>query len=189
MTKIRILLVIVAFSIPRFSPAETPVNVNALPPLIKRALDSATKGEPVTKITIHSMNGQTIYDVELEQKKAPNYCLRIGEDGQIFPETTGLEGTDRTPFYPEYSALAISAISPLKLEELPATARQTIRRRVGDGNIVKIAKQRQDRGPLAYRVDFNNKHEGELYVIVSENGQILETAGSDERRPDRRTGG
>jgi uncharacterized membrane protein YkoI len=226
------------------------VDPGQLPSAVKKALDASASGDAVKQITIHTVNGRTVYDIELEKKIAPNPRLRIAEDGQVLRDTT----TDAPSVYSEYGATVLpqpklklsdtpaavqdtikkeaagreigtierehwngkpgyrvtfrepgrnpefyvaddgTSLKPeekppalfigTRFEDTPAAVQQTIRREVGNGEIVKINKEGRRGEPAFYKIDLKDTR-GTYQIRVSENGQILENSRATGRPADR----
>src|SRR4051812_15616733 len=86
------------------------IDPSTLPAPVKSALGTSAKDEPVKEITIHNVDGRTIYDVEIERDKAPNAKLRVAADGTVLRDSRRSSTLDTTTpavgVYGEYPAPA-----------------------------------------------------------------------------------
>lgn len=148
---------------------------NQLPPAVKRTLDASARGEPVKQITLRTVDGRTVYEVELERKNAPNPHLRIAADGQLLRDTTPLGPTGMPLTNPDYGATDVAATLPrLKLEELPRAAQETIRRESAGREIAAITSDTVD-GHAAYAVQWRESGRNPI-VYIGEDGTVLRPA-------------
>ena len=140
------------------------VDVSQLPPPVKKTLESSGQGKPVKEVTVRQINGQTVYDVELERNNLPNSHLRIAENGQIVPDLFPT-GTPEAPLgYPGYPGAVTQTVPKFKLEELPAAAQATIRREAAGREIAVIVGDTIN-GQKAYAVEFSERGRNpRLYV-------------------------
>ena len=140
-----------------------------IPAPVKSALGSSAQNESVKEITIHNVDGRTVYDVELERENAPNPRLRVAADGTVLRDSRQAVTELPSVAYPEYPAAEY--IPRLKLEEMPATVQRTIRKEAAGREIGQITSDVVEGRP-AYRIEFRERGRNpQLYV--ADNGTLL----------------
>lgn len=146
------------------------VDTSQLPAAIRKSLDASSNGGTVKKITVHNVNGQTVYDFELERENAPNPRLRIAEDGRVLRESSA-RNVEVAPLYPEYGGVLATESPKLKLSEVPASVQKTIGKEMGGREIAAIERT-QWNGQPAYRVSLREGGRNpEFYV--ADDGTLL----------------
>lgn len=150
------------------------VDLSRLPSPVRKAIETSAHGKPVKDVTIREVNGQTVYDVELERNNLPNTHLRIAENGQVVPDLFPT-GTPEAPLgYPGYPGPVTQIVPKLKLEELPAAAQTTIRREAAGREIAVIAGDSIN-GQKVYGVEFSERGRNPRLYVASD-GTIVRPA-------------
>jgi uncharacterized membrane protein YkoI len=171
--KTRILLTVSALFAAWCVQAAERVDPRTLPAPVKSALGSSAKDVPIKEVTIHTVDGRTVYDVELERAQAPNPHLRIAADGTVLRDSRQPVVDSTSPniaVYPEYPAVA--DIPRLQLSELPAAVQRTINKEAGGREVTSIASDVVNGRP-AYRVEFGERGRNPR-LFVAENGSLLQ---------------
>lgn len=145
----------------------------ALPPAVKKTLETAARGEAVHKVTSHEEKGRTVYTIELERRGSPNPQLRIAADGSLLHDSRhGGADTTVVPAFSEYGTP--TPVPSLKLEELPTAAQETIRRETKGRELGAIRADTVD-GRTGYLVELRERgRNARLYV--AEDGTVLRPA-------------
>src|SRR5690606_28280912 len=74
------------------------LTADQLPDAVRRTLETQAKNETVKQITRDSVDGRTVYEIELERDNAINPRIRIDEDGLLVrPSRRGLALDPTTP--------------------------------------------------------------------------------------------
>ena len=149
------------------------VDPSQLPSPVRRVLDASAANEPVKEVTIRNIDGQTIYDVELERNNAPNARLRISADGTVLHDSRKpvIDSTkpDVTVYGSEFGTPVY--IPKLKLEDLPAAAQRTIKKEAAGREIGEITSDTIG-GSVAYKVEFRERGRNPRFY-VAEDGTLL----------------
>src|SRR5438067_375631 len=125
--KTRTLLLVSALLAAGSVQAADPVDTSKLPAPVKSALTSAGVNEPVREVKIHTIDGRTVYDIEIERTHAPNPHLRVAADGTVLRDTRqAADEAANMAVYSDYPAPF--SVPRMKLDDLPAPARDTIER-------------------------------------------------------------
>ncbi|MDO8540715.1 MAG: hypothetical protein Q7S40_09795 [Opitutaceae bacterium] len=171
--KTKLLLIASAFFAAWSVQAAERVDTSQLPAPLKNALNVSAANEAVKEVTIRNVGGQTVYDVELERDNAPNARLRISADGTVLRDSRRAAVGSTTPDVPVYSSEYGTApyVPKLKLEELPAAARQAINQETAGREIGDITSDTVD-GRAAYRVEFRERGRNPRFY-VAEDGTLL----------------
>src|SRR4051812_48840140 len=120
--KVTVLLVVAISAATSLAAAER-VDLQQLPPAVKKTIDDVARSEPVKEITVRHARERAVYDVELERRSAPNPHVRIAETGEVISDTRNVPPTEAVSLSPD----AVPASLPrLRLAELPTAAQQTI---------------------------------------------------------------
>jgi hypothetical protein len=120
--------------------AET-IPTDKLPAPVKQALRKSGESTPVKDITVRSVEGKLVYDVELDQQKAPNPKLRIASDGNVLRDSR-VDGV---------SELQERNVQSAKLENLPDAVQATVKREAAGREIGDIDREYWN-GHAGYRV-------------------------------------
>jgi uncharacterized membrane protein YkoI len=170
--KTKLLLIVSAFFAAWSVQAADRLDTSQLPAPVKNALNAAAANEPVKEITIRNVNGQTVYDVELERDKAPNPRLRVAADGTVLHDSRQPVIDSTTPNIVDYSEYGTPISLPrLKLEDLPATVQQSINKEAAGREIAEITSDAVN-GRVAYRVEFRERGRNPR-LYVAEDGSLL----------------
>jgi uncharacterized membrane protein YkoI len=146
------------------------VDTSKLPAPVKSAINASGANESVKEVTIHEVDGRTVYDVELERNNAPNPRLRIAADGTVLRDSRqSVIDAANAGLYWEYPAPAY--VPRLILGDLPASAQRTIKQEASGREIAEITSDLVDGRP-AYRVEFRERGRNPR-LFVAENGTLL----------------
>jgi uncharacterized membrane protein YkoI len=151
------------------------IDPQQVPAPVKSALGSSAQDQPVKEITIHNVDGRTVYDVELERDNAPNSRLRVAADGSVLRDTRRTMAPDSTTtpsdlaVYGEYPAPAY--IPKLKLGDLPPAVQRTVNKEAAGREIGEITSDIVDGHP-AYKIEFRERGVNPRF-FVGENGALL----------------
>lgn len=146
-----------------------PVDPAKLPPAVQKSLEMAGEGSAVQKITTRTVDGRTVYDIELKKKNAPNPRLRIAEDGQVLRDPPLTAGDVPMALG---DGVAVPPAEPrLKLEELPGAAQETVRRLAAGREIAAINAERIDEHD-GYAVQFREAGRNP-WVYIAADGAVL----------------
>lgn len=154
--------------------ADERVNASALPPAVQKTLETWRSQGPVKQIVRRTVDGRTVYDVEIEKNNAPNPRVRIAEDGTLMrnpaasvsitgdgiPIVTDEYGSGATPLYPK-----------LKLADLPAAVQETARRESKGREIADIDHETWN-GRSVYEVEFAQRGVN-TRVYVADDGTLI----------------
>jgi uncharacterized membrane protein YkoI len=156
--------------------ATASLDTGHLPDPVKKALDAEGAKESVREVKIHNADGQTVYDVELELKNAPNARLRISAEGKVLHDSRRAGYGQPVPAGPTYIYPAYTAPAPvpqLRMNELPAAVQETIKKEEAatGRKIDSIIADKVD-GRLVYRVDLHEKGRNPRFY-VAEDGTLL----------------
>ena len=155
---------------------EKTIPLNELPEAVQKAIETSGETSPVKRIALHQVDGKPVYEVELEKDKAPNPRLRITADGRILRETAVPSGdvVPASPMVPD-GTLIVPPAQPLRLEDLPAAAQETVRKQAGGREIADIDHESW-KGRSVYEVEFRQSG-ANPQIHVAEDGALLQ----DER--------
>jgi hypothetical protein len=172
--KAKLLLVASALGAAAFAFAAERIDTAQLPSAVKQALDTAAAGDPVKQITTRVVDGRTIYDIELERKNAPNPRLRIAADGEILRDTTrAVPASDVPPVLPDGTP-AVPVVPTVRLDELPAAARETVKKEAADRPIAKITRDTMN-GREAFAVELKESGRNSRFYVGAD-GALLRPA-------------
>lgn len=145
---------------PEYAPPITPVapklKLSELPAPAQQTVKKEAAGREIGSIEREEWKGHTGYRVTFRER-GRDPALYVGDNGQL------LKPTEKPP------TLFIGT----RFEETPTAVQQTLRRQVGDGEIVKIEKEGRNGQPTTFKVSFKDAR-GPYEIRVSETGQILE---------------
>src|SRR5688500_17374644 len=105
---------------------------------MRETLERSHAGEPVREAVRQSLDGRTVYIIEIETNNAPNPHIRIAEDGTLLrgaEVTTGL-ACDGAPVLDPYGTGAAPVFPKMQLADLPETVQQTARSQANGREIV-----------------------------------------------------
>ncbi len=147
--------------------ADELLDVSQLPAPVQQVLKSSGK-LPVKQVTIRNVGGQTIYDIEFEEKNRPNRRLRVGADGAIIRDWEQLQSSEelaRAAAVASSGEFAVPVYIPkVNFEELPAAVQQTVTKEAAGRQISDIKTDTVD-GRKAYLVEFRERGRNpRLYV-------------------------
>lgn len=148
----------------------TRLQVPELPPAVRRTLDREAAGRDIASIERTSVNGQPAYRVSFRES-GRNPELLVTDDGRTLGPTEKPPGLS-------------TLFAGTRFEDTPSPVQRTLRRLAGDGEIVKIDRDREGSRPASYRVELKDAH-GAYQVRVSETGEVLENSRPTERPATR----
>lgn len=162
--------------------AQEQLTVEALPVPVHRALEQASKGEPIKTINRRVIDGRVVYDIELEREKAINPRFRITEDGIIVAglfEAPTDPTTRRDPSFD--GVVGPQAFDPMiPVEQLPAAVREAIKREAGGREVADVDRETW-RGRVVYEIEFKAPGRNPQ-LHVAEDGTIVRGEESREGR-------
>lgn len=156
--------------------ADERIAVSELPPPVQKALESWKAQGPVKEVTRRTVDGRTVYDVEIEKNNAPNPRLRLAQDGTLLRDpttvTTDIASGGAFVVAPEYAEMsALTYNPPPRLEDLPPAVQQTVRREAAGRELADIDRETWG-GQPAYEIEF--KQSGlNTRIYVAEDGALL----------------
>jgi uncharacterized membrane protein YkoI len=156
------------------------VDVGKLPPAVQRALDPWRGEGPVKQATRQTVDGRSIYSIEIEKNNAPNPRVRIAEDGTLVNDPTpaiNASGEGVPLATDEYGRPAAPTIVRLTLADLPSAVQQTARTEAAGREIVDIDRETW-RGRQVYEIEFKQRGLNSR-IYVGDDGTLVR----DERRP------
>jgi len=148
------------------------IDVNQLPPAVKKSLDTTVPGGTVNSITVSHVEGKEVYDIEVARKHVPASIVRIAENGQVLRDSSAVLAAAMATPIPEYGAPPISNLPLLGLNELPDAAQRTITR-VADGRSVTRIEQGNWNGRAGYRVTFRESGRNPQLTVAAD-GSVLQ---------------
>jgi uncharacterized membrane protein YkoI len=143
---------------------------------VKSALDASSHGYPVKQITTRTVDGRTVYDVELEKKFALNPRLEISEDGKVLNDTSvttavNTMGAPGTPYAVDGAPAAMPTVRKLTIADLPAPAQEALKKEAAGREFATIEREEWN-GKRGFRVTFaESGRNPEVYV--AEDGTLL----------------
>lgn len=167
--KLKLILTALAFAVGPSAIAVEGVDLSLLPPAVKNRLDQTAGGAAVKEIRVRSEDGRNVYDIELERPQAPNPKLRIASDGTLMRDSRDAPESGVGAGYPEYYGTPV-AVS-LQVEDLPASAQQTIRKESKGREVVSIRSDAID-GRAGYIVEFRERGRN-TRLYIAEDGTVL----------------
>lgn len=149
--------------------ARMSTKLEDIPAAARTAIQAQAQGRDIVDIDKETWNGQTVYEVEFRQS-GRNAQLHIAEDGTIVKQdnnnaergmsTSGTTSTRRRGLF-----------LGTQLEDTPAAVQDTIRREVGERQIVDIDKELRT-GRAIYEVEVKDA-EGRFQLHIAEDGTIV----------------
>jgi uncharacterized membrane protein YkoI len=175
----KIMLVCAAMSGALVVQAQERVEVRDLPAGVQRTIEGWRTEGPVKQVTRHTIDGRTVYEVEIDRNNLPNPRRKIAEDGSVLRDPTPLViPGDGVPIVTgEYGSIATPVMPRMTLEELPATVQQTARTEARGREIVDIDRETWKGQPI-YEIEFKERGLNSR-VYIGTDGQVVR----DERRP------
>ena len=160
------------------SAAEERVDVSSLPSAVQKTLEQRRAEGPVKQVTRQTIDGRTVYVVEIEKNNALNPRLRIAEDGALITTPLISPVGDGLPVVADEFGTAIApAFTKIKLADLPAAVQRTAQAEAAGREIVDIDRETW-RGQPVYEIEF--KQAGlNSKVYIDDSGALVR----DERRP------
>lgn len=145
---------------PEYAPPVTPVapkfKLSELPGPAQQTVKKEAAGREIASIEREEWKGHSGYRITFRER-GRDPALYVGDDGQL------LKPTEKPP------TLFIGT----RFEETPTAVQQTLRRQVGEGEIVKIEKEGRNGQPTTFKVSLKDAR-GPYEIRVSETGQVLE---------------
>lgn len=170
-------LAIAAFTL---SAAEERVDVASLPSAVQQTLERWRAEGPVKQVTRQTIDGRTVYLIEIEKNNAPNPRLRIAEDGTLVTTPVPLvspTGDGLPVVADEYGSVVAPAFPKINLTDLPAAVQRTAQAEAAGREIVDIDRETW-RGKPVYEIEFKQKGLN-TRVYIDDSGVLVR----DERRP------
>jgi hypothetical protein len=137
------------------------LSLGNLPAPAQRTVENAAASKKIASITSDSVDGRPAYRVEFSES-GRNSLLYVAEDGTL------LRPAEKPP------ALFVGTT----FSDTPVTVQQTIRREVGDREIIKIEKEGGLKEAKSYKVELKDP-QGVIELQIADNGQVI----SDSRKP------
>jgi uncharacterized membrane protein YkoI len=150
-------------------PVVPKLSLSDVPGPVQQTIKKEATGREIATIERGIWNGQASYRVTFRER-GRNPEFYVANNGSL------LKPVEKPP------GLA-SMFMGTQFEDAPAAVQETIRRQVGDGEIVKIDKERRGDN-TGYKVDIKDTR-GTYQIRVSENGEILENTRATERPANR----
>lgn len=150
--------------------ADERVSLDQLPAPVRQTLDASRQQDPVKEIKRRTVNGQTVYVIEIDRNNAPNPRLRIAEDGTIqqAPLTPYLSTSDMPVLAPEYP---LPALPRLQLSDLPSAVQQTAKSEANGREIADIDRETWNGRPV-YEIEFKERGLNSR-VYVADDGTVV----------------
>lgn len=159
--------------------AEERVDPRDLPPAVQQALERWRSEGPVKQATRETLEGRSVYNIEIEKNNALNPRLRIAEDGTLLRDPTPTV----TPYGEvpvvtnEYGSAVAPAFPKASLSDLPPAVQKTARTEAQGRDIADIDREMWQ-GRLVYEIEFKERGLNSR-VYIGEDGKVMR----DERRP------
>ena len=150
------------------------VDVRDLPAEVQQTIESRRDDGMVKQVTRRSLDGRTVYDVEIEKNNALNPRLRIAEDGTVLRGAAAGAGStiDGAPLVTDEFGGVIVPMEPrLKLPDLPDAVRQTARAEAKGREIVDIDRETW-KGQAVYEIEFKERGLNSR-VYISDDGKVV----------------
>jgi len=136
-----------------FADVTTSATINALPVPVQKTLEEQRAGRIVADIDKETWNGQTVYEVEF-QDKGPNSRIHIASDGSLV-----------------MNKQARASYLGMQLSETPKPIQDTVKGMVGDAEIADVDVKTKE-GKVVYNVEI--RQEGlNRHLQIAENGALL----------------
>jgi uncharacterized membrane protein YkoI len=179
-TKILFIAALAAFTAQAAEEREGRVDVGSLPPAVQRALEPWRTEGPLKEVTRQTIDGRTIYSIEIEKNNAPNPRVRVAEDGTLVNSPTpavNAPGEGVPLATDEYGRSVTPTIPRIDLADLPAAVQQTARTEAAGREIADIDRETW-RGRQVYEIEFKQRGLNSR-IYVADDGTLVR----DERRP------
>lgn len=155
-----------------YEPYQVPVlprlRLEDLPQVVQETIRREAAERQIAAIREDTVDGRKAYVAEFREA-GRNPRVHVAEDGDI------LRPTEKPP------ALTLGTT----FAETPVAVQQAIRRELGDGEIVRIHKDKAARGEAdSYKVDVKDGR-GTYQIRVSADGRVLENTRGTARDPGR----
>jgi uncharacterized membrane protein YkoI len=162
------------------SAAEERVDIGSLPAAVQKTLEQRRAEGPIKQVTRQTIEGRTVYVVEIEKNNALNPRLRIAEDGTLFTTSVPIIAPvgDGLPVVAGEAGGGVAPVFPkISLTDLPAAVQRTAQAEAAGREIVDIDRETW-RGRPVYEIEF--KQSGlNSRVYIDDSGAVVR----DERRP------
>ncbi len=147
------------------------VEIDRLPDPVKRAL-TATGAVAIKGVTVRTLAGKTVYDVELERDNAPNPHVLVAADGTLLSDSRQQPADTFSAAASVYSEFVAPVLLPkVKLTDLPVKVQETIVKKAEGREVATIRTDTLD-GRMAYRIEFQERgRNSRLYI--AEDGTLL----------------
>jgi uncharacterized membrane protein YkoI len=157
--------------------AEERISLEQLPAAVRQTVDASRGKDPVREIDRRTIDGQTVFIVEIDRNNAPNPRLRIAEDGTLLrePMTPYVSSSDIPVFVPD-STEGVPALPRLQFSDLPGPVEQKARSEANGRELADIDRENWN-GRVVYEIEFKERGLNSR-VYIAEDGTVVR----DERR-------
>jgi uncharacterized membrane protein YkoI len=150
------------------------ITADELPPAVRRALDESARGAPVKYIVRRTIDGQMVYDVEVERENAINPRFRITQDGLVMTQSSSSATLPIAPTPLPYSSVVPPPLPfdpGITISQLPAAVKEAIKREAAGRPIAEIDRETW-RGRTVYEVEFKTSGPNPQ-VHIAEDGTLV----------------
>lgn len=150
---------------PFMTPVVPSLTLDDIPEAARETVRRESNGREIASIHVEKPDGKTAYVAQFRES-GRNPRVYVAEDGEV------LRPTEKPP------ALLVGT----RFNDTPDVVQKSIRRTLGDGEIVKINRDRDRRGGRdVYRIEARDAR-GEYRFSVTEDGRVMENSRQAETR-------
>ena len=143
------------------------LRLSDIPQPAREAIEKRAAGREIGTIHEDTIDGRKAYAAQFRER-GRNPWVYVAEDGTL------LRPTEKPP----------ALIFGTTFSDTPQAVQQTIKRQIGEGEIVKVDKEDSREEPTFYRFEIKDAH-GVYEIRITPDGRILGNTRGSEQSPDR----